>query len=126
MSLSPKFTLFKEINDPEYGYWLTAECTYNIDLYCYLPGGSNFAGNIPDEEGNYSLKLLVENTGSGGSYVHPLLYEVHLGPLNNPQGTAEIKIDIICGSNRVGGGQVKLADAEQTSKPLPVFGENKA
>lgn len=103
-------------NDPSVGFWIISTGTYDQDELLLINGGNASFSNTPDGDGNYHLQLWVNSVEN--NHQHPVIHDLNLGPLANPNGTAELVVDIMLGTAKVGGGIVKLADAEQTSRPL--------
>jgi hypothetical protein len=122
MIVTPTLKLCFDAGDPDFGYWLESSGTYNIDIIHYVSAGNGAFSPTADGEGNYHLVLLLNSNPGNGPCHHPVLHTAVLGKLADAKGSAGIIVDLKSGNQRVGGGEVKLSSAEQTSRPIPFKG----
>ncbi len=118
MEVNSLIVLKADFNLNPIPYWIDASTTYDTDQYELRANGNVAFEATQDDNGDYHLELLIAECTSSQQLEHPILHSVDLGNLTSSGSGCEVIVDVTCNNVRVGGGIVRLASAEQTSRPL--------
>lgn len=98
-------------------YWVRVTTMYGSPAYCRSAGH----GSLPlqaDDEGNYHLDVLLEETTSANS-TNPVLHEIDLGCLTATNSDTTLTVHALLVDGGGSTGTVRLEEAEQESRPIP-------
>ncbi len=117
MEVNPTIKLCVDFTDASVPYWVEVTSDYDEGQVRYHSQGNEEFLSVLNANNELSLTLLIGESLDSEPYSNPLFHSVDLGSLDF---SGETVLTITVSANGVvrGSGQVKVADAEQTAKPI--------
>lgn len=118
MEVNSTLKLFSDFDCSPFEYWVTSSSTYDTSVYRFKSKGNVTFDPTQDDNGNYGLVLLVVACTSSEEPSHPIEHIVDLGAISSSGSECSVIVDVYCNNARIGGGIVRLATAEQGTRPF--------
>lgn len=119
MNVDVSIELFRDVSETPPYYWVTISTDYDTEEVMLKNGGNVSFVATTNASGNYELDVMVESCEDPGEMQCPVVHLVLLGNLSTTGPDCGVDIDVLHENERVGGGLPKLANATQTTRPIP-------